>query len=313
MRHLFTLGLLWLGTSAVACGGSNSSGSGFSHGNDGGTFGGGGDGSPPPLLQGDGAGGTGPNSGCSAAATLVYVIDEQGGLHSFDPGSLTFQTIGTINCPGEAASINSMAIDRNATAWVNDIGGNLFKVSTADASCQTTNFIAPSGFTQMGMGFSADAVGSTSETLYVDGIGNEGSEGAGLATIDLTSMALTPIAQFDGALAGQDCELTGTGNAQLFGFFTTTPAAVAQIDKSTAHILTDVPQPGVDTGTDWAFSFWGGNFYLYTADTTLNPGDTSDVTEYNPTAGTTKVVLQQIGFRIVGAGVSTCAPTQPPM
>jgi hypothetical protein len=236
------------------------------------------------------------------------VIDEQGGLHSFDPTALTFTTIGTLHCPGAGATYNSMAVDRSATAWVNDISGNIFKVSTADASCSATAFVAPPGFTQMGMGFATDVAGGTSETLYVDGIG-----GAGLAKINMTTMALTPIAQFSGALSGLDCELTGTGNAELFGFFTTTPASVAQIDKATAMALSNVPQQGVNTGTDWAFSAWGGDYYLYTADTTTNPNDTTNVTRYRPSNSSTTVVKQQIGFRIVGAGVSTCAPTKPPM
>ena len=297
-----------LAASLLACSGSKNDGSGFS--GDGGyggqMLGGGGDGGPNGPLGGDG--GSSSPSSCSQAAELVYVIDEEGGLHSFDPSTLTFTTIGTLHCAGAGATYNSMAVDRNATAWVNDIDGNIFRVSTADASCASTTFVAPPGFTQMGMGFATDVAGGTGETLYVDGIG-----GAGLAKIDMATMKLTPIAMFGGALSGLDCELTGTGNAELFGFFTTMPASVAQIDKATAQVLSNVPQQGVNTGTDWAFSAWGGDFYLYTADTTTNPGDTTNVTRYRPSNGSTTIVKKQIGFRIVGAGVSTCAPTKPPM
>jgi hypothetical protein len=281
--------------------------SGFGSGDDGGA-----DGSLP--LGGDDSGALGgdanaaadSSSGCSDAAKLVYVIDEQGGLHSFDPSTLTFKDIGTVNCQG-ANGTNSMAIDRSAVAWVGDNDGNLFKVSTSDASCQATAFAqGQHGFGKFGMGFSTDTTGGTTEKLYIDGIG-----GSGLAWIDLTSMKLNPIGQFDGALNGYDCELTGTGDARLFGFFTNQPASVAQIDKTSAHIISNVSQPGVSTGTDWAFSFWGGDFYLYTADTSLDPFDTTNVTRYRPSDGSTTVALSQIGFRIVGAGVSTCAPTGP--
>jgi hypothetical protein len=297
-----------LAASLLACSGSKNAGSGFNSdgGYTGGMLGGGGDGGPVGMLGEDGGGST--SASCSQAAELVYVIDEQGGLHSFDPTTLTFTTIGTLDCPGAGSSYNSMAVDRDATAWVNDIDGNIFKVSTADASCTATSFVAPPGFMQMGMGFATDMAGGTSETLYVDGIG-----GAGLAKINLATMALTPIAQFSGALTGLDCELTGTGNAELYGFFTTMPASVAEINKATAGILSNAPQQGVNTGTDWAFSAWGGDFYLYTADTTTNPSDTTNVTRYRPSNNSTTVVKQQIGFRIVGAGVSTCAPTKPPM
>jgi len=298
-----------LAATLLACSGSKNPGSGFSNDGGTGTLGGGeGDGGMSgPLGGGDDGSAAGPPN-CSQASQLVYVIDEQGGLHSFDPSTLTFTTIGTVDCPGAGMDYNSMAVDRNATAWVNDTSGHIFQVSTADASCTATKFVAPAGFSQMGMGFSSDTAGGTAETLYVDGIG-----GAGLATIDLATMALTKIGVFGGALMGQDCELTGTGNADLYGFFTTMPASVAEINKSNAQILSNAPQAGVDTGTDWAFSAWGGDFYLYTADTTTNPTDTTDVTRFSPSTGQTTVVKQQIGFRIVGAGVSTCAPTKPPM
>jgi hypothetical protein len=302
----------------VACGGAGSSG--FNRDDDGGGgsgggggFGGSGGSSGTPHLDGDGSSGSDSPSGsdCSDAAKLVYVIDDVGRLYSFDPGMLVFHMIGTTSCPGGSMT-NSMAVDRSATAWVNDVNGQIYKVSTADASCEATSFVPHQhGFgPQFGMGFSADVAGGTAETLYVDGIGG----GNGLATIDLTTMTLNPIAPFSGAIGpNQECELTGTGSGLLYGFFTTTPASVAQIDKTNATVLTSAPQAGVNTGTDWAFSFWGGSFYLYTANQNISPTDTSDVTKYDPTTGgPPTVVLHEIGFRIVGAGVSTCAPTTPP-
>jgi len=60
----------------------------------------------------------------------------------------------------------------------------------------------------------------------------------------------------DATLAGQSAELTGTGDAKLFGFFTTSPVRVAQIDKSSAKILSDHTVSGVATPLAWAFSFW---------------------------------------------------------
>src|SRR5580692_5127728 len=118
----------------VSCGGPGASG--FATDRDGGGgsagSGGGGSGGPPPDLS-DAAPGTGTGTStleCSAAAKLVYVIDDMGVLHSFDPGKLAFTTIGPTNCPG-AEGTNSMAIDRSATAWVNDVNGKIYKVNTA--------------------------------------------------------------------------------------------------------------------------------------------------------------------------------------
>jgi hypothetical protein len=192
-------------------------------------------------------------------------------------------------------------------------------VSTADASCQATAFQAGQhGFGRFGMAFSSNSAGSSDETLYVCGIVSGGLPGApatgqGLASIDLKSFMLTPIGDFGGALQGKAAEFTGTGDGKLYGFFTTQPAQLATIDKGSGAASNARTLNGVNTGTDWAFSFWGGDFWFYTADTqTKGPMDTTDVTRLKTaTDNSLSVVKSQIGFRIVGAGVSTCAPTVP--
>ena len=262
---------------------------------------------------------TGPGGDCSEAAKLVYVVSEEKDLYSFRPGSLAFTRIGAIQCPGTAsATPNSMAVDRSGFAWVNYSDGSLFRVSTADASCTSTAFTpGQHGFVKFGMAFSSNSPGSSDETLYVCGIVDGvvvggGENGLGTATIDLSSMKLQPIGDFTGALKGQGAELTGTGDARLFGFVTTKPATVAEIAKSTAATPTPQSLPGVSTGTAWAFSFWGGDFWFYTNDAVSSPGSTSNVTRLKTaTDKSLSVVKQDIGFRIVGAGVSTCAPTVP--
>jgi hypothetical protein len=65
-------------------------------------------------------------------------------------------------------------------------------------------------------------------------------------------------------------------------------------------------------GPMFAFSFWGGDFYFYTATSTA-ANKTTNVTRYSPKDGAIdKAYMQNIGFHIVGAGVSTCAPTTQP-
>ena len=225
-----------------------------------------------------GAGADGASSGCSSAAELVYVVSEESDLYSFKPDTLSFTKIGAVACPAGGALPNSMAVDRSGTAWVNYTDGALYKVSTADASCVATTF-APGqhGFTRFGMAFTSNSPGSSDETLFVSGI-TDGAMGApmgkGIATINLGTMALTPIGDFSGALTGQGAELTGTGDARLFGFFTTKPATLAEINNKSA--ATPMPQSltNVNTGSAWAFSFWGGDFWFYTADVTMNPSHT---------------------------------------
>ena len=65
---------------------------------------------------------------------------------------------------------------------------------------------------------------------------------------------------------------------------------------------------GVFQPNDWAFSFWGGHTYLY-----VSQGSGSNVVDYDPASGNINpTYMTSIGFDIVGAGVSTCAPTMPP-
>jgi hypothetical protein len=288
-----------------------------SHAPPGGPGGPGGPGTGPGgtgTFGGDGGslGTTGPSgAGCSDAAKLVYVLSQERGLYSFNPAAMAFSQIGTLSCP-TTATPNSMAVDRQGTAWVNYDDGALFKVSTGDASCQSTTFQpGQSDFVKFGMAFSSDASGSDKETLFVASISDllAGGTGGRLGKIDLGTMKLTEVGAFGGSQQGQGAELTGTGDARLFGFFTTQPAELARIDKGSAATADTRSLSGVSTGSAWAFSFWGGDFWFYTA-TAL---ESSKVTRLKAaTDGAISVVRSNLGFRIVGAGVSTCAPTTPP-
>ena len=193
------------------------------------------------------------------------MLSSDNGLYGFQPASLTFTKIGTLDCPSAGATPRSMAIDRSGTAWVNFTSGALFKVSTADASCQATPFQSgQSDFVKFGMGFSSNSAGAAEETLYVVGA-SFGRRGKGLATIDLSTFELTPIGDFSGPLAGIGAELTGTSDAKLYGFFETSPAALAEIEKANASTPAPRPLDGLTTGTAWAFSAWGGDFWFYTS------------------------------------------------
>lgn len=312
-------GLLLVGASPLACGGAND-GSGF--GGDGGTSGAVGDGSSSGSLGTGGEGGsTGTNTdGCTDAEKLVYVVDSSNGLHSFNPQTLAFSTIGTLKCPTSGGGFgltdptpNSMGVDRSGTAWVNFDDGELFKVSTADASCTATTYTPSTDQNQQrwGMAFSSNSSGSTDETLFA--VPNNGqSKGYGLNSLDLTSLSLTSIGAFTDGLPNKAAELTGTGTGDLYGFFDTSPnATLAQIDKTSGAtaLAEQVPLDGVQTGDAFAFSFWGGDFWFYTS----SDGIASEVTQYKASSDKSiNVVVGNTGFAIVGAGVSTCAPTAPP-
>lgn len=248
------------------------------------------------------------SAGCSEEAKQVYVVSEQYDLYRFEPEKLTFTKIGRMACPSGGASPNSMAVDRSGNAWVNYSDGRIFKVSTRDAKCSATSFQpGQSGMIKFGMAFASNAAGSTEETLFVSGIQdstfNDG--GKGLAKVDLATMKLTPVSDYDGVLTKKGAELTGTGDGRLYGFFTTIPdATLARIEKGSAKTSENKALEGVFTGTAWAFSFWGGDFWFYTSS-----GMPSEVTRLHTKTGELEVVKADVGgFRIVGAGVSTCAP-----
>jgi hypothetical protein len=254
---------------------------------------------------GGGCGTSGGGTGCSDASKLVYVFALNGGIYSFDPPNKTFVHVADPHCSN--GQPNSMAIDRNLVAWLNYIGGiYTFDLNNPQNGCQLAVSL-PNGFQQCGMGFSSDDVCGTSETLFIDGIG-----GGGLAKVDTTNGNVTPLGTFssDPKLSGQSCELTGTGDARLFGYFTTSPyVRVAEIDKTNSNALSDVVLTGVTPPSDWAFTFWGGDFYLYAAPGTNNTGNSS-VIHYSPTTGAVDTTyVADVGFQIIGAGVSTCAPT----
>jgi hypothetical protein len=252
----------------------------------------------------------GGNTNCSAATQFVYTLSAANELYSFDPPTLNFALIGVLDCLAPGEEPYSMAVDRNANAWTVSTMGNLYNIDTKTAHCTPTTYAAgQNGWTTFGMGFAADTAGGSTDTLYV----SEAMYGAGITTtkglgkIDLTTMKLIPIGMYDQVNAR--AELTGTGDARLFGAFEGTPYNVVEIDKASAKILSQAPQNAITYAPDtsnFAFAAWGGDFWLF-----VGPGTSTDVFHYQVAAKTTTKV-KTVSMEIVGAGVSTCAPFKPP-
>jgi hypothetical protein len=262
-----------------------------------------------------------------AGATLVYVITEQYDLMSFYPPTETFKTIGRIQCPagpsvdGTPATPFSMAVDRDGIAYVVYNTGELFRVSTATAACRSTGFVAgQQGFSEgFGMGYSRDSNGP-GETLYIASDDPRNPDGGSsgpprLGTIDTPSFRLRVVGFFRPALYG--AELTGTGAGDLFAFYSLTAdggslMAIGQVDKTTGQLVGQSVLPGIDRGCGWAFAFWGGDFYTFTAPGTCDrSGSPPGTVVHRFSPGDGRIVkVTQIGEEIVGAGVSTCAPQQ---
>jgi hypothetical protein len=257
------------------------------------------------IVGSTGGGGGAPSGGdaCGDVGKKIFVVSSNNELVTFDPQTLAFSLIGKLKCPSSGSPF-SMAVNRQGVAYVLYDDANIFLVQTTDASCKASGYTPnQQGFSQFGMGYVSDAAGSNAETLYVI---DDGSQGLGLINF---SGQLSKVGQFD-KLAGKSGEVTGTGDGKLFGFFVDitdpTQTSVAEIDKTNAKVLSNVKQslPQINA---WAFAHWGGSFYLFNGGGQGN----SRVDKFTPGMGTTQVV-KDAGYRIVGAGVSTCAPTVPP-
>jgi len=245
---------------------------------------------------------------CSESAKLIYLVDENNDFLSFKPDSLTFTRIGTLSCPAAfGAAPFSMSIDRSATAWVVYDSGQLFRVSTQDASCQATTFNAgQQGVYQFGMGFVSNSAGSNDETLY---IANDVQQGDSLPTaVQIGTLSFPDLTVTSKGTVSGVPELTGTGDGKLWGFFpssTITPN-VALLDKNTGMPSTSFALPGLQgQPIDWAFAFWGGDFWVFLRRDT---DPSTRVYRINSSTGAMQVALPSTGRSIVGAGVSTCAP-----
>ena len=266
----------------------------------------------PPRDSGPdndgGQGDTGTSSNCVEEARWVYVVGSGNNFLRFYPDELRFESIGTLSCPSGGNTPFSMSVDRNALAWVLHQDGRMYHVSTTDASCEATDF-APNqeGLELFGMGFATLSEGSEDETLFIAG-GAEASIASGsstLGSIDTGTLAVSTI----GTIPGWP-ELTGNGRGELWGFFPdTSPPSVRQIDKESGDTIQTFdlqPLQGI-TPSAWAFAFWGGRFYIFLQ----RAMDLSThVWRLDPDTGDVEDVLPNTGYRIVGAGVSTCAPVE---
>jgi hypothetical protein len=266
------------------------------------------------LLDGARPETSGP-PGCAAAATFVYVVDESNDFYKFDPkiaNKTAFTKVGTLNCGG-GTQPNSMAISRDGTAYVDmmDTLGSckgLYKVSITDAVCHgATSFACGTGgYGQFGMGFSTNSAATTDETLFVGDTNS--TTNSKLAALNPTTGAVSAI----GTMSAAGPEFTGNAAGELWAFFAqATPPTVAQIDKTTGKSIAGKSYPlsalsAAGSPTAWAFAFWGGDYYIF-LDGAKNAAGTN-VWKFSPGPGTVAPYITGTGFKIVGAGVSTCAP-----
>ena len=272
-----------------------------------------------------GGGGGGDGESCGTEGNdLIYVVDRNYRLLSFDPRALDaggepFTLLGELDCPagapwpdwngGGQATPFSMSVDREGQAWVLYTSGEIFKVSIEDASCTDSGFQrGQEGFQLFGMGYVSDAQGSDQETLYIAGGSAEQEDIGDLGRVAAGSMAVAMV----GGLPDSEYppELTGTGNGELFAYFPGIfESWVARLAKSSADMEQSWDmQPIGGEPRGWAFAHWGGRFYVFISSQAPFSGIRSQVKVLDPATGTDDVAISNSPYVVVGAGVSTCAP-----
>jgi hypothetical protein len=248
------------------------------------------------------------DSCATQGAELVYVVDNERDLLSFDPTRLDgepLHVIAKLACPGTDSHPFSMAVDRGGIAWVLYQDGQLYRVSIVDGHCAAAPMSNAGGPALFGMGFTHQGSGSDDEALYTvhDGAGAFGvldtaSEPAVWTTRGTTRTSSKP---------DMSPDLTGTRDGELFGYFPSSsgPSEIQQLDLATGRPTGQelvVPSTGGHANA-WAFAHWGGVFYVF-----ATYDHKSSIYAVHRKTGTASVVRDRIPYEITGAGVSTCAP-----
>jgi hypothetical protein len=238
-----------------------------------------------------------PADDCDHTSDKIYVVDRQrDALYLFDPTTLAFTLVGALDCGMWSGTPGSMAVSRDGFGYVRYSDDLVYQVDLTTMACSPTAY--GGSFGTFGMGFATNDGSTWRDTLYV-------ANDRQLATLDTASWAVGTL----GSMPSQS-ELTGNADGELWSFLPLeNPARLSQIDKATgaelAHLnLPSFPNPfNIDA---FAFATWGGEFWLFVRE--FGMGQTTDV--YRVTAdGVMSTPLRDSGMDIVGAGVSTCAPS----
>ena len=254
---------------------------------------------------------------CSPGTELIYVLSDGGTIWSFDPAEELFARVADVACGGMSSTF-SMGVSRKARAWIQYQSGDLYTVDLNDPGdpikCLDPGFSPPGDprFSNFGMAFVAEGLADPCDQLYAhtatdpEGIG----PGVGaLGVIDRQSLKLEVVAAIDYAWG----ELTGSGDGRLFAYAGSAPPLLFEYDKASGATLGALPLPSLKSDSAFAFAWFGGDFYLFSDPDPF--GSVSQVwhLDYDGSegGGQALTLLGTAPIRIVGAGVSTCAPWGP--
>ncbi len=247
----------------------------------------------------------------------IFVLSDDSELWKYYPETNMFTMLGAFNCNGMTSTF-SMAVDRLGFAWVmfNNPQGEIWKIDVTDP----TNCIDPGynpgqmGINYFGMAFVSNSEFDQCDSLYgntFNGIGgfSEGPNIGDFLNLNPMTLQITKISKsnFNGA------EMTGTGDGRVFSFGGV-PSKLIERDKANGNVLSTLPLANLPLTNAFAFAFFGGDFYFFTES---NNPTVSKVThlDYDDSdmngMQDLKTINPMAPIRIVGAGVSTCAPFAP--
>lgn len=265
---------------------------------------------PPPLCP------------CAENTERIHVVTTTGELWAFDPPTLEFElVVDLLALPGCATpQFFSMSLDRDGLAWLQFNDGTLHTLDiNAPVACNNPGFVPPPelAITNFGMGFVSESVDNPCDSLFGHRISFGGIDSPGVGLLfEVDTDAVDVIGSYPTDF--NRAELTGTGDARLFAFVDSVPAKLVELDKSSGATLSQIDLIGIDASTAFAFAAYGGDFYFFTgSDSNFSRSEVNhidyDDSDDNGEQDITEII-PEVPFDglISGAGVSTCAPSEPP-
>jgi hypothetical protein len=244
----------------------------------------------------------------------IFVLSQSAQLWKFYPKNNTLELLGQIGCDLPPSTF-SMAVDRLGFAWVQYADGQLRKVDVTNvAKCTNPGFVAnQQGVTNFGMAFVSNSEFDACDQIFGDqytGI-PEGQAVADFFRIDPMTLQIVKLGKANFGTA----EVSGTGDGRVFLFAANgADTQLVEVDRANGSLISSIPLPGVKLGGGWAFAAFAGDFYFFTDGGNDGKSEVTHI-DYDDSDNNGKqditVVINNAPLKVVGAGVSTCAPTAP--
>lgn len=260
---------------------------------------------------------------CAAGNDGIYLMSDSSQLWSFDPASGSFTQLGVLACAPPTGYFQSMAVDRQgiATLAYQVLGGDgawglsmrTYRVALDDlSSCEEVQLPLPDDRVPYGMGYVGGGTSDGCDDLFVfdhdAGIEPSADTGGRIARIDHAGGEYAVV----GTLAYEQAQVSGSGAGRLYAFAGDSDSAqFLELAVADAAVLESRELPGHNGQNGLAFAFWGGDAWLF-SDSGVDDG--SIVTRVDldgDDGGGSSIAVAATPVRILGAGVSTCAPYVP--